>query len=186
MIESNEKLIAKIQLEYLEGTSIEIAKDLTEWDIGLLYFTNKCLWFINSEKERFQIDFADIIDIESVKDRTSKRRTKFTEVLKADYVMNIDFKTIIEDKPAIHTVKVSAEKGILRTLKNQLQVRLEKTPKVKKGTHKLDKNELMRRFAVLEQLQIEDRDMLKYFLGLDDRELVNIMLERNRILQTLT
>ncbi len=95
MIESNEKLIAKIQLEYLEGTSIEIAKDLTEWDIGLLYFTNKCLWFINSEKQRFQIDFTDIIDIESVKDRTSKRRTKFTEVLKADYVMNIDFKTIL-------------------------------------------------------------------------------------------
>ena len=63
-MEDNEKLIAKIQLEYTSGSSIEIAKGEPEWDIGLLYFTNKNLWFINSQKEKTQVSFNNIIDID--------------------------------------------------------------------------------------------------------------------------
>ena len=73
LVEDNEKLIAKIQLEYTSGSSIDIAKDTIDWDIGLLYFTSKNLWFINSKKERHQISFPNIIDIDNVKPRKSKK-----------------------------------------------------------------------------------------------------------------
>ena len=186
MVKDTEKLIAKIQLEYTSGSSIEIAKDNTNWDIGLLYFTNKNLWFINSQKERKQVSFPDIIDIDIVKPRRSTKKTKFTKILEANHIMNIDFKTTIEDKPAIQTIQLSAAKEILKALKSQLQVRLEHKTKLKKGKHKLDKNELLRRLSVLLDLEIDEEEKLKYFLGVQDRELVNLMLERNRILQAST
>jgi len=181
--EDNEKLIAKIQLEYKSGTSIDIAKDLADWDIGLLYFTTNNLWFINSTKSKAQISFPDIIDINNVKQRKSKKKTKFTKVLQAKYVMNIDFRTVIEDRPAIYTIQLSAAKGILKALRSQLQIRLEQKTTKKKGSHNLDKNELLQRLGVLLHIKINDDEQLKFFLGLDDRELVNLMLERNRILQ---
>ena len=185
MIEDDEELIAKLQMEYISGASVDIVKDSLDWDIGLLYFTNLNLWFINSQKERFQVPFQEIIYIDDVKPRKSKKTTKFTKVLKADFVMNIDFRTTIDDNKVIRTVQVSAAKEILNALKTQLQVRLEHKPKPKRGALKLDKTELLRRFTVLEQLKIDEEDQLKYFLGLNDRELVNIMLERNRILQSV-
>lgn len=183
MAKESEKLIAKIQMEYQFGSSIQIAKDEAGWDIGLLYFTTNNLWFINSNKERTQINFPDVIDIDEVKQRKSKKKTKFTKVLKAKSVMNIDFKTMIDKKPAIQTIQVSAAKEILKALRSQLNVRLEKKTTPKKGAHRLDKHELLRRLTVLVELKIEDDDKLKYFLGIQDRDLVNLMLERNRILQ---
>jgi hypothetical protein len=179
----NEKLIAKIQLEYTTGPSVAIAMDKTDWDIGLLYFTDQNLWFINSQKERTQVSYPDIIDLDVVKPRTSDKTTKYTKVLEADHVINIDYKTVVEDKPAIRTVQISAAKEILKALRSQMEVRLDKGKKKKKGEHKLGKNELMRRLAVMLQLQIDDDDKLKYFLGIPERDLVNLMIERNRILQ---
>ena len=183
MVAENEKLIAKVQLEYTSGNSIDIAKAITDWDIGLLYFTNKNLWFINSKKERTQISFPNIIDIDVVKPRSTQKKTKFTKILEANHILNIDFKTIIEDNPKIFTIQLSAAKEILSAIKNQLQIRLEKKTKRKAGTHKLDKNELLRRLAVYIQLQIEEEAKLKYFLGVKDREFVNLMLERTRLMQ---
>ncbi len=183
MTEDNEKLIAKIQMEYQYGPSIQIVKDELDWNVGLLYFTTDNLWFINSSKERTQVPFPEIIDIDDIKPRKSQKTTKFTKVLKAKSILNIDFRTLVENKPAIRTIRVSAAKEILNALKSQLQVRVEKGIKPKKGAHKLEKNELLRRLAVLVDIQIEDDDKLKYFLGIQERDLVNLMLERNRILQ---
>jgi hypothetical protein len=182
-VEDNEKLIAKIQLEYTSGTSIAIVKDLTEWDIGLLYFTNKNLWFINSQRDRTQIPFMDIINLDTIKARTSEKATKFTKVLGATYCFNIDFKTKVDDKDTILTIQISAAKEILSALKSQLQVRLEHRSKAKKGELQLDKSELLKRLAVLLQLEIDDEEKLEYFLGIPERDLVNLMIERNRILQ---
>jgi len=179
----NEKLIAKIQLEYTSGKSIDIAKAITDWDIGLLYFTNKNLWFINSKKERTQIEFPHIIDVDAVKPRTAQKKTKFTKVLEASHLLNIDFRAVIDENPMILTVQLSAAKEILSAIKNQLIIRLEQKTKHKAGEHKLDKNELLRRLAVLLQINIKEEDKLRYFLGVKDRELVNLMLERTRILQ---
>ena len=184
MVEETETLIAKIQIEYTSGSSVEIAKDITDWDIGLLYFTNKNLWFINSNKERTQIEFPSIIDVDNIKSRTSTKTTKFTKVLEANHIMNIDFKTVINNQPAIHTIQLSAAKEILSALRSQLQVRVGQKVKSKQGVHKLDKNSLLRRLAVLLQLKIEEEDKLQYFLGIQNRELVNLMLERNRIMQS--
>jgi hypothetical protein len=171
LAEDNEELIAKLQMEYQSGSSVEIAKDKAVWNIGLLYFTTDNLWFINSDKERTQISFPEIIDIDEVKPRKSQKKTKFTKVLKAKYIMNIDFRAQIEDKPVIRTVQVSAAKEILKALRTQLEVRLEKRSTPKKGAHKLDKNELLRRLSVLMELKIEEEDKLKYFLGVH-----NVML----------
>jgi hypothetical protein len=184
VVEESENLIAKIQLEYTYGSSIDIAKGITEWDIGLLYFTNKNLWFINSQKERSQVSFNEIIDIDEVKPRTSQKETKFTKVLEADHVINIDFRTKIDDKLAIHTVQLSAAKEVLKAMRTQMEVRLDRKPKKKKGKHKLEKSELQRRLAVFLQLEITDDEQLEYFLGIPENELVNLMIERSRILQT--
>lgn len=170
-------------MEYTSGSSIEIARADTDWNIGLLYFTDKNLWFINSKKERTQISFPNIIDLDIIKPRTTKKKTKFTKILEANHAMNIDFRTTINDKPAIHTIQLSAAKEILSALRSQLQVRLDKKSKHKKGEHKLDRTELLRRLAVLIELDIQEEDKLKYFLGIEDRELGNLMLERTRILQ---
>ncbi len=183
MIEENEELIAKIQLEYTSGTSIAIAKNETEWDIGLLYFTNKNLWFINSNRDRTQVPYIDIISLDNVKPRTSDKKTKFTKVLDASHVVNIDFKTEMENKKVIRTIQLSAAKEILKALCSQMQIRLERRTKKKTGVHKLGKNELLRRLAVLIQLEIDDEEKLEYFLGIPERDLVNLMIERNRILQ---
>jgi hypothetical protein len=170
-------------MEFQYGSSIQIAKDESDWNVGLLYFTTENLWFINSNKDRTQVPFPEIIDIDDVKPRKSKKKTKFTKVLKAKSIMNIDFRTLEDNQPAIRTVRISAAKEILKALKSQLQVRVEKGTTTKKGTHKLDKNELLRRLAVLIDIQIEEEEKLKYFLGIQERDLVNLMLERNRILQ---
>jgi hypothetical protein len=183
LVEDNEKLIAKIQLEYTAGTSIDIAKGITEWDIGLLYFTNKNLWFINSNKDRSQVPFMNIIDLDTVKPRTSLKDTKFTKVLEADHVVTIDFRTTIDDAPAIRTVQLSAAKEVLKAIRTQMEVRLDNRPQKKKGKHKLDKSELQRRLAVFLQLKINDDEQLEYFLGIPESELVNLMIERSRLLQ---
>lgn len=183
MVAEGEKLIAKVQMEFILGSSIEIAKDVLNWDIGLLYFTTDNLWFINSNKEKAQVPFPDIIDIDEVKPRKSKKKTKFTKVLKAKNIMNIDYKTTIDDRPAIRTVRLSAAKEILNALKAQLNVRLEQQTRKRTGTLNLDKDELLRRLAVFLELEISEDDKLKYFLGIQDKDLVNLMLERNRILQ---
>jgi len=183
LAEESETLIAKIQLEYTSGTSVAIAKDETNWDIGLLYFTNKNLWFINSNREKTQITFGEIISLDNIKSRTSERKTKFTKVLEADHVLNIDFKTKVENRDAIRTIQLSAAKEILKALRSQIQIRLESRVKRKTGAHKLDKNELLRRLAVLIQLEIDDEEKLGYFLGIQERDLINLMIERNRILQ---
>ncbi len=183
MAEENEKLIAKVQLEYTSGTSVAIAKDETDWDIGLLYFTNKNLWFINSKREKTQVPFLDIISVDNVKPRTSDRITKFTKVLEASDVLNIDFKTIIEKKNVIRTVQMSAAKEILKALRSQLQVRVESRTKKTTSKHKLDKNQLLRQLAVLLQLEIDEEEKLEFFLGIPERDLVNLMIERNRIVQ---
>ena len=186
MVEDTEKLIAKIQLEYTSGSSIDIAKGTTDWDIGLLYFTDKNLWFINSQKERTQVSFTEIIDIDTIKPRTSEKETKFTQVLEANHVVNIDFKTTIESKPVIRTIQVSAAKEVLKAFTTQLDIRLSKSPKKKKGTLKLDKNELHRRLSVLMDLEIIDDDKLEYFLGIPENELVNLMIERSRFINPVT
>ncbi len=186
MIEDTENLIAKIQLEYTSGSSIDIAKGITDWDIGLLYLTDKNLWFINSNKERTQVSFTNIIDIDYIKPRTSEKETKFTKVLEAHHVVNIDFKTSIEDKAVIRTIQLSAAKEVLKAFCTQLDVRLERKSKQKKGTHKLDKNELHRRLTVLMDLEIIDDDKLEYFLGIPENELVNLMIERSRFIKQIT
>ena len=179
----SEKLIAKIQMEFMSGTSVEIVQDLPDWDYGLLYFTTNNLWFINSDKEKTQVPFLDIIDLDEIKPRKSKKQTKFTKVLKAKSIMNIDFRTLVDEKPTIKTVRISAAKEILKALRTQLTIRLEQRPKKKTGELKLDKDELLRRLAVFMELEIKEDNQLKYFLGVQDRDLVNLMLERSRILQ---
>jgi hypothetical protein len=181
--EDNEKLIAKIQLEFTSGSSISIAKDETKWDIGLLYFTTRNLWFINSKRDKTQIAYENLINVDNVKPRTSKRKTKFTKVLEANHIINIDFKAEMKGKMVIRTVQLSAAKEILKALRSQMEIRLQQGVKRKKGAHKLDKNELLRRLAVMLQMEITEEDKLEFFLGIPENEIVNLMIERNRIMK---
>jgi hypothetical protein len=89
----------------------------------------------------------------------------------------------VENRDAIRTIQLSAAKEILKALRSQVQIRIESRGKRKTGAHKLDKNELLRRLAVLIQLEIDDEEKLGYFLGIQERDLINLMIERNRILQ---
>lgn len=183
MIDAGEKLIAKLQLEFMFGSSVDIVRDALDWDIGLLYFTTDNLWLINSNKDKLQVPFPDIIDIDEIKQRKSEKKTKFTKVLKAKHTMNIDYRTLIDDKPVIRTVQISAAKEILNALRAQMNVRLEQRSKKKMGSRNLDKVALLRRFAVYMELEIKENEKLKYFLGLKDKDLINLILERNRIIQ---
>ncbi|MFW9877301.1 MAG: hypothetical protein ACFFG0_29775 [Candidatus Thorarchaeota archaeon] len=183
MDEDNEKLIAKIQLEFTSGSSISIAKDETKWDIGLLYFTTRNLWFINSQREKTQIAYENLINVDNVKPRTSKRKTKFTKVLEANHIINIDFKAEMDNKMVIRTIQLSAAKEILKAFRSQMEIRLQQGSARKKGAHKLDKNELLRRLAVMLQMEITEEEKLEFFLGIPENEIVNLMIERNRIMK---
>ncbi len=184
-MEEQEMLIAKIQLEYTTGTGIAIAQDQTKWDIGLLYLTNKNLWFVNREKQRSQVSLNDITGITEIDKRSGGKTTKFTKVLKAFYNFNIEHRVEIDEEAYILAVSIAAPREVLGALRDQLAARTEVSTKKREGTLQLDKNQLLRRLSALFHLNIQDQDKLEYFLGLGPEKFINLLLERNRLLQSV-
>jgi hypothetical protein len=184
-MDDQEMLIAKIQLEYTTGTGIAIAQGQTKWDIGLLYLTNKNLWFVNREKQRTQVSLSDIVNVGDIDKRKGKKTTKFSKILKAFYNFTLEYNVELDEDKYILAVSIAAPQEVLGAVRDQLLARTEATTKKRKGTLNLDKNELLRRLSVLFHLNIEDQDKLEYFLGLDPEQFINLLLERNRLLQAV-
>ena len=185
LMEEEEMLIAKIQLEYTTGTAIAIAQGQTKWDIGLLYLTNKNLWFVNREKQRTQVPLEAVTNITDLIKRTGGKSTKFTKILKAFYNFSIEHRAAINKDTYILAVNIAAPQEVLSALRDQLLARTEVSIRKREGALKLDKKELLKRLSVLFHLNIQDQDKLEYFLGLGPEQLINLLLERNRILQSL-
>ena len=184
-MEEQEMMIAKIQLEYTTGTGIAIAQGQTKWDIGLLYLTNKNLWFVNREKQRTQVSLGNVINVGDIDKRTGGKTTKFTTVLKAFFNFNIEYNVDIDEETYILSVCISAPQEVLGALRDQLVARTGVTTKKREGTLQLDKNQLLKRLSVLFHLNIQDQDKLEYFLGLGQEQFINLLLERNRLLQAV-
>ena len=178
-------LIAKIQLEYTTGTGIAIAQGQTKWDIGLLYLTNKNLWFVNREKQRTQVSLQNVINVGDIDKRTGGATTKFTNVLKAFFNFNIEYNVDIDEETYILAVSIAAPQEVLGALRDQLVARTGVSTKKREGSLQLDKNELLKRLSVLFHLNIQDQDKLEYFLGLGQEQFINLLLERNRLLQAV-
>jgi hypothetical protein len=183
-MDEQEMLIAKIQLEYTTGTGIAIAQGQTKWDIGLLYLTNKNLWFVNREKQRTQVSLSDVINVTDINKRQSKK-TKFTKILKAFYNFNIEYDVELDKEKYILAVSLAAPREVLGALRDQLIARTSASTKKREGSLNLDKKELLRRLSVLFQMNIQDQDKLEYFLGLGPEQFINLLLERNRLLQAI-
>jgi hypothetical protein len=184
-MEEQEMMIAKIQLEYTTGTGIAIAQGQTNWDIGLLYLTNKNLWFVNREKQRTQVSLVNITNVGDIDKRTGGKTTKFTSVLKAFFNFNIEYNVDIDEETYILAVCIAAPQEVLGALRDQLVARTGVTTKKREGTLQLDKNQLLKRLSVLFHLNIQDQDKLEYFLGLGQEQFINLLLERNRLLQAV-
>jgi len=177
--DDDETLITKIQLEYTSGLTAIIVNDEGKWDIGLLYLTNKNLWFVNREKEKTQLTFENIGSVSDVKSREGHRTTKFSELLKADSILEIMFNDVYNNE-LDSMVVVAAPRNVLGALKNQLVVRTGKSAKRLAAAAKPSKEALLRKFATLLHIGIKDEEQLKFFLGVDEKDMVNLYLERSQ------
>lgn len=188
-----EKLITKLQIEYTKGTSIEIVEGLTEWDIGLVYLTNRNLWFVNRSAEKTQVGFNDVLTLGGIKDRKEATLTKFTKVLKGEKTMKIEF-----EEPAKHiatTILLSAGTPVLRAFRHQVAARLDDekskistydtydTMESEKGkAPPVPRKFLLRNLAALLHLKIKEDAQLLFFLGIKEKDLVNLLIEHSSMM----
>jgi len=161
----------------------EVHAESTPWDLGLLYLTNKSIWLVNREKQKTQVDLPCISTIGDIVARGERSTTKFTEVLGADHILNITFVPPDGEKGAGTDVlaQLSAAKDVLMALRDQLTVRAGDGATSSAQKVKLSQRELMRKLSVLLRINISDEEQLSYLLGVDEKELVNLFIERSRL-----
>ncbi len=172
-----EKLIAKIQLEYAteDGLGEELPSHL-DWDFGLLYLTNKGLWFVNRKQERLQIPFGEVRDFGELREAEGGR-TKFSSILNATHMLVITYRSETDGSAVM---VVAAAQDVLAALRSQLQVR---APKREKSAEQDRDLELNKKISVLLYLGVKDDEALKYMLGVSRRELVSLVIARSRFLK---
>lgn len=151
------------------------------------------LWFVNRKAEKTQVAFEDILTVGGIKDRKEGTETKFTEVLKAEKTLKIEFEQT--DKHTAAAVLMSAGTPVLRAFRHQLAARLDdsKTSVESYDTYNtmeskesevpaLPKNLLLRNLAALMNLTIKDDDQLLFFLGIKEKDLVNLLIDHSSIM----
>ena len=193
MLDEEEKLITKLQLEYTKGTSIEIVEWLTEWDIGLVYLTNRNLWFVNRKAEKTQVGFDDVLTLGGIKDRKDNTMTKFSDVLKAEMTLKIEFEE--PEKHIATTILMSAGTPVLRAFRHQVAARLddEKSQIATYDTYNtvetkteeappVPRRLLLRNLGALLHLKIKEDAQLLFFLGIKEKDLVNLLIEHSSIM----
>lgn len=179
----DETLITKIQLEYATQEPENTSAENVKWNVGLLYLTNKNLWFVNREKEKTQVSYDNIMTIGSIRPRKGFKLTKFSKILGALNILDLDIMIPEKDIAKQTIMFLAAPLDVLNVLKNQIALRANKPISEVRGALKLSKNELLRRLAVLFSIEIRDDAKLKFFLGLDDKELMNLLLEHSQLMQ---
>ena len=183
MVLEDEKLITKIQIEFTIGPDSTIVQDPSNWDVGLLYLTNMNLWFVNRKKERSQVTFEQILSVSEVESREGIPKTKFSKVLSANFIMNIKYQIGDMVKGQVLNVYMAAAADMLSALRSHLMVRTDHVAERTVGQLKLSKSELMKRLSVLLSLEIKGEEQLKFYLGLEQLEFVNLLIERSNISQ---
>jgi hypothetical protein len=177
-----EKLITKVQIEYTCGLVDEVKAETTPWDLGLLFLTNKSVWLVNRDKQKTHLPMDAINAVGSVSARGDKSTTKFTEVLNADHIMDVAFQPD-EDSgiggPA--AAQISAARDVLDAIRDQLLARAGNVLEAATEKAKLSQSELMRKLTVLLKLNISDEEQLSYLLGVDEKELVSLFIERSQL-----
>jgi len=177
--EDEERLIAKIQMEFTKGSAQDLLSGGGEWDIGLLYVTSENLWFVNRQKERTQISFADINGIGDVIPWEGDIKTDFSEALNAEFSVLLRF----DDEGSNMAINVSGPQSVLSALRSQVVVRAGVTDSEEETGAGPDqsKMQLFRKISVFLNMDlpiIADPKMLEYFLGIEQQEFVNILVER--------
>ncbi len=188
-----EALITKLQIEYTLGTSIEIAEGETEWDIGLLYLTTQNLWFVNPQAERTQVSFDSILTVDAITPAPEGVRTKYTEVLQADHRLKIDFESA--DDHTARAIVISASMAVLKAFRTHLDHHLDSTKASVKEyntytvpqpatakTPVLTREEMLRQLSALLYLEIKEDKKLEYFLQIDEKDLINLLIEHTTIM----
>ena len=182
MSDIKEKLIAKLQLEYATGM-VPANRIFTHyfdyngytWDLGLLYITNKNLWFVNTAKEKTKIPYHDLVYITDIIQSEGKK-TKFTDLLKATHVLSSVYRPEgFEGKISFNAgvIMLSGPQNVLNALRTQVRVRASSQFEM---AYELWIN---RKISTLMYLGIRDEDKLSYFLNVPVNELLNIILKRN-------
>ena len=194
ILDEEEKLITKLQIEYTKGTSIEIVEGLTDWDIGLVYLTNRNLWFVNRSAEKTQINFDDVLTLGGIKDRKESTMTKFSQVLKAEMTLKVEFEE--PEKHIATTILLSAGTPVLRAFRHQVAARLDDEKSQVATYDTYDKVEttdavetppvprklLLRNLGALLHLKIKEDEQLLFFLGIKEKDLVNLLIEHSSIM----
>ena len=181
----DEKLITKIQIEFVTGTDHTVMHQPSNWDVGLLYLTTKNLWFVNRKKERTQITFDRILSISEVEPREGIPRTKFSKVLGANYLVTIKYQLGDMSRGSMQSLFMSAPADVLAALRSHLVVRTDGPTERTVGALKLSKSELMKRLSVFLSLDIKGEEQLKFFLGLEQSEFFNLLIERSNLSQPI-
>jgi hypothetical protein len=180
--DDQEKLITKLQIEYTAGVQQDVLEDRTPWDLGLLYLTNKSVWLVNREKQKTHVDLESIKAIGDIQPRGARSTTKFTDVLNADHIITIQFIPDEGDNGGDGlSAMLSASRDVLAALRDQLIVRAGDMVISPAEQASMSQKELMRKLSVLLQLNIRDEEQLSYLLGVDEKELVNLFIERTRL-----
>lgn len=177
----DEKLITKIQIEFAIGQDQSVTQNSGNWDVGLLYLTTSNLWFVNRKKERSQVTFEQVVSVSGVEPREGMPKTKFSKVLGATYLMTIKYTMGDGARSSLLNVFVSAPSDVLSALRSHLVVRTDKPTERTVGALKLSKSELMKRLSVFLSLNIKAEEQLKFFLGLEQSEFVNLLIERSNL-----
>jgi hypothetical protein len=181
----DEKLITKIQLEFTSGPDSSITQDTSSWDVGLLYLTTNNLWFVNRKKERSQVTFEQVLSVSEVFTREGIPQTKFSKILGATFILTIKYQLGDSEKGTLMNVYLAAPSDVLSALRSHLVVRTDRPTERTVGELKLSKSDLMKRLSVFLLLDIKGEEQLKFFLGLEQTELINLLLERSHITQPL-
>jgi len=178
-----EKLITKLQIEFATGSAEDISSGNTSWDLGLLYLTNRSVWLVNREKDKTHIDHDSILSIGSLLQREEGSETKFTEVLGADHVIDMVFQPVEDTEGSGDSAcaKLSAPRDVLAALRDELLARAGSMMVSDTKMARMSQRTLMRKLTVLLQLNINDEEQLSYLLGVDEKELVNLLIERSQL-----
>jgi hypothetical protein len=177
----DEKLITKIQIEFVSGSDASVMHQPANWDVGLLYLTTKNLWFVNRKKERTQITFEQVLSISDVEAREGIPRTKFSKVLGANYLVTIKYQLGDMTAGTMQSLFMSAPADVLAALRSHLVVRTDGPMERTVGAHKLNKSELMKHLSVFLSMDIKNEEQLKFYLGLEQSEFFNLLIERSNL-----
>jgi hypothetical protein len=120
------------------------------------------------------------IDVET---REGVPRTKFSKVLGANYLLTIKYQLGDISMGTKTNLFMSAPADVLSALRSHLVVRTDGPSERTVGMHKLSKSELMKHLSVFLSLEIKSEEQLKFFLGLEQSEFFNLLIERSNISQ---